>query len=108
MSLLPTGRERRSRRRDAFGKWQWRRQLLQFATAFSVLPPDDHDKSLKHKPIKVCSVPPDAEGGSPLNTPTASTCVRELYVPEYPSIDAMKERFELAFKHMSTSGFQYA
>ena len=31
MSRLPTGRERRSRRRDAFGKWQWRRQLLQFA-----------------------------------------------------------------------------
>ena len=31
MSRLPTGRERRSRRRDAFGKWQWRRQLLQLA-----------------------------------------------------------------------------
>ena len=39
MPRLPTSRERRSRRRDAFGKWQWRRQLLQlalFACAYTV------------------------------------------------------------------------
>ena len=84
------------------------RQLLQFCTAFSVLPPDDHDKSLRRKPIRVSSVPPDAEGGSELNTPTASTCGRELYVPEYPTLAALKERFEFAFEHMGTSGFQYS
>ena len=53
------------------------KRLLQYCTAISVLPPDAHDKSLKHKRIKVLSVPAGDEGGSAENTPTASTCARE-------------------------------
>ena len=39
MPPLPIGRSPRSRRREAFGKWKWRRQLLQFtlfACAYTV------------------------------------------------------------------------
>ena len=83
--------------------------LLQYCTSSSVLPPDDHPLSLKHRPIRVCSTPRDAEGGAPSNTPTASTCARTLHVPEgYESLEQLTERFEKAFEHMDTSGFQYA
>lgn len=85
------------------------RELLQYCTALSVLPPAWHDKSLQRHPIRVCSVAAWEEGGSADNTPTASTCTRTLYVPEaYASVAAMVERFEKAFEHQSTSGFRYA
>jgi len=84
------------------------RQLLQFCTAFSVLPPEGHPHSLGTRPIRVLSVPPGAEGGGADNTPTASTCGRELYLPVYGSVEKMMERFEKAFEHMQTSGFGYA
>ena len=75
----------------------------------SVLPPDEHDKSLSKRPVTVLSVPPDAEGGRADNTPTASTCARQLFIPEaYTSVAALAERFEYAFEHAAESGFQYA
>ena len=84
------------------------KQFLQFTTAMSVLPPDDHGKSLRGQPIRVLSVALGAEGGDQQNTPQSSTCGRELYIPEsYPNREWMVERLEKVFEHLG-DGFRYA
>lgn len=88
--------------------WEHARDFLQFCTASTVLPLADHPKSLRHEPISVESVPARLPGGGLMNTPTASTCFRRLYVPEsHTTVEVLRDRFELAFSHMQTDGFRY-
>lgn len=88
--------------------WARAKEFLQFCTALTVLPLDDHPKSLRNEPVCVESVAAHMQGGGVRNTPTASTCFRRLYLPEsYTTVEVLRERFELAFTHMSTDGFRY-
>lgn len=89
--------------------WARTHAFLQFCTALTVLPPDEHGQSLRHRPIRVYSVPPDAEGGTAQSLPTASTCGRTLYLAAtYADTAMMRARFDVALDHMAGSGFGYA
>ena len=79
-------------------------QLLEYCTGLKVLPAAEHAHSLSKQPITV-----KISGSEQGQVPTASTCVRELYMPDYLCAcdETMRARLEYAFDNMDSSGFQY-
>ena len=82
----------------------WARSFLTFCTSLLTLPQGDHPQSLTSKPICVKF----ADGETPEALPTASVCVRVLYLPDYPDLATIRERLDRAFEYSEASGFQYA
>ena len=88
------------------------RQLLRFCTALEVLPDAGHPQGLATRPITVqpwgdsTADGGDASDGAALGRlPRASTCTRELWLPQYSSCEMLEQRLVAAVESLDAEAF---
>ena len=90
------------------------RQLLRFCTALEVLPDAGHPQGLATRPITVqlwagCPEPARAgtsdASGALGRLPRASTCTRELWLPQYASAEMLEQRLVAAVDSLDAEAF---
>ena len=88
------------------------RQLLRFCTALEVLPDAGHPQGLATRPITVrpwdagTADGSEARAGAALGRlPRASTCTRELWLPQYSSAEMLEQRLAAAVESLDAEAF---
>ena len=88
------------------------RQLLRFCTALEVLPDAGHPQGLSTRPITVQPWGGSAADGSDTaddaalgRLPRASTCTRELWLPQYSSAEMLEQRLVAAVESLDAEAF---